>query len=399
VTKMDTVLRWELLRALRVAGEAAREEASATAAALEHTNGHAFEIMKVVGEPFVSRVEPAFRRALDAGISGDECLKVLLDGAALNEIMVGVEAHLRRTEEEIWRAGVQPALPVDALARLQALRRLRAVCEAVHAGRTRSHGTTVVAAVRDAVKAGVPIEVALEVLERAGVPVTRVLGAALIESRTHADDAEIRVRTAILLPAPVADHTEPVAATADARVFPPTAVPDHPEPAAAAGMNAHALPASPTPEPVQDASAFEADLRSIDGAAAALGVRFTESERCVAARLVNHVRNLAGRMPERAQPLRRFFGEGNRLRGPRASRAQRRAVRRSGVAAARDRPPPSDGPAPPIASRSPHAVAQLERDWLFTDEPGRIGHGAPKPRLWVLSATDFTPPPRRRGAR
>jgi hypothetical protein len=381
---MDTVDRWALLRALRVAGEAAREEASATAAALEPTHEHAFAIGKAVGQRFVSRVEPAFRRALDAGISRDECLNVLLDGAALGEILVGAEAHLRRAEEQArrteegpWRACVQPALAVDALARRQALRKVRAVGEAVHEGKTRSHGATVVAAVRDAVKEGVPIEVALDVLERAGAPVTRGLGPVLTERRTHADDAAIRVRTAILLPVPGAAPPEPGAADVEARVVPRATAAAPPEPVAAAGMDAHDLPARPPPELAEDVGAFEADLRSIDEAAAALlGRRFTEAERRVAVGLVNDVRTL-GRMPKRAQPRRRFFGGG---RGPRASRASRRPARRSGVALTRDGPPPRDGPALPGASRSPHgAVPRALRPVAPDRQPGIVRRCVPPP--------------------
>jgi hypothetical protein len=59
--------------------------------------------------------------------------------------------------------------------------------------------------------------------------------------------------------------------------------------------------------------------------------------------------------------------------------------------------------------RASAAVAQLEREKLIVNEPERIGHGAPKPRLWASSAAGFVRPdsaavngvaaPARRGAR
>ena len=44
------------------------------------------------------------------------------------------------------------------------------------------------------------------------------------------------------------------------------------------------------------------------------------------------------------------------------------------------------------------AVAALVRDKLIADEPERVGHGRPKPRLWALTASDFTAPARLGGA-
>jgi hypothetical protein len=45
------------------------------------------------------------------------------------------------------------------------------------------------------------------------------------------------------------------------------------------------------------------------------------------------------------------------------------------------------------------AAAQLEREKLIGNEPEQVRHGSPKPRLWALSAADFSPPPRPGGAR
>jgi hypothetical protein len=40
------------------------------------------------------------------------------------------------------------------------------------------------------------------------------------------------------------------------------------------------------------------------------------------------------------------------------------------------------------------AVAQLVREELIVDEPERVGHGLPKPRLWACSAGGFVRPAR-----
>lgn len=44
-------------------------------------------------------------------------------------------------------------------------------------------------------------------------------------------------------------------------------------------------------------------------------------------------------------------------------------------------------------------AGQLKRDKLIVDEPEQVGRGSPKPRLWALTTTDFTRPPRPGGAR
>jgi hypothetical protein len=343
---VDTVTRWQLLRALRVTVEAALEEAFAMTKGTAPTPERAL----AVSEAVASRIEPAFLRALAAGISDDDCWDALgPEGAAIKGLRVTLEAELRREEAEAGerlarakaeavRARLPSAHPVDALARLQAVRGLRVAAEPARAGTFRS-GTTVVIALRDAVKAGVPVDVALEVAERQGVRVTPDVGAALTNSREHAANAEARLRAPIELPAPVQDHTDSTVA--------------------AAGADAHLPPASPTPEPpLPVAAESEGDLRSIDEAAAVLGATFSEPERRIAARLVSQVRMLAGRMAARAERHRRALGRVRILRRPRASRAPYRAARRAAVAPARDGPPPSDdAPTPPVASRALRGAA------------------------------------------
>jgi hypothetical protein len=330
VINMDTVTQWEALRDLRLAAEAALKMADATVA----VNAPTPENAKALGDRFAAMVEPAFRRALDAGVSRDEAMRVFGGAeaaAVVNGVMDSIVAELHREEEAARRADAAEA--AVRVARRRALGGLQIVA-AAGAGANRVHVATVVFALRNAVKAGVPLDVALEFLARAGVPGTTALGAALAESRARAADAEARVRSAIPLPEPVRDQSDSGAADADAHVPPP----------------------SPTPEFAPDGGASEADLRLIDGAAASIGAMFTESERRIAAGAVNHFRVLAGRTMERAECHRQALGRGRVQRRPRASRAPRRAAHRSAIALTRDGPPPSDDAPPPVASHSPHGA-------------------------------------------
>jgi hypothetical protein len=91
----------------------------------------------------------------------------------------------------------------------------------------------------------------------------------------------------------------------------------------------------------------KATMRNVAKAAAAGGITLAPDDLRIAARIVDHLRLHADRLTHRAAHLR-----GSIHRRPRASRAPRRAARRSAVAPARDGPPPpSDGPTP-VASRS-----------------------------------------------
>lgn len=326
---MDTVTQWQALRALRLAGEAAFAMADATAAGSAPTPENA----KALSDKFVAMVYPAFCKALDAGVSCYEAMRAFAGAeaaAAVNGVMADTVAELRREEKAARRADwAEVALRV---ARRQALRGLRLVAESARASANRIHVATVVTALRNAVKAGVPLKVALDVLERAGVPDTRALGAALGDSRAQAADAEARVRSAIPLPEPVRDHSESAAVDAEAH-------------------------ASPTPELAPEAGESTADLRAIDVAAAAIGATFTEPVRRIAAGAVNQLRTLADWTMERAERHRQSFGRGRILRRPRASRAPRRAARRSAGSSTRDGPPPPDDAPAPVANRWSRSAA------------------------------------------
>jgi hypothetical protein len=334
---MDSVAQWEALRALKAALEAAEVPTPVGAPTPER----AMAWVAIV----TATIDPAFHNAVGAGVPLEEAMDVFGPGAgaAIEDLMgtmVASLASLDRAAPGARRAAaadadlrVRSALPVNAGVRRAALRELKIVAEAARVDASRSQVTTLVPAVRNAVKAGVPLAVALEVLGREGVPLTTALGGAMTDSRAQAADAEARVRPAIPLPELVPDHSASVVPAADA----------------------HVRPASPSPESVPGPSDSEADLRTIDGAATVLSATLTQAERHIAAGALNQFRSIAGRTTERAQRLRRTLGGARIRRRPRASRAPRRAAHRSAVAPARDGPPPSDGPAP-VASRSLRGV-------------------------------------------
>jgi hypothetical protein len=95
----------------------------------------------------------------------------------------------------------------------------------------------------------------------------------------------------------------------------------------------------------------KATMRTVVKAAAALGIKLPIDRLRTAARMVEHVRRSAGRVPDRAARVR-----GSIHRRPRASRAPRRAAHHSAAALARDGPPPSDDAPPAVASHSPHGA-------------------------------------------
>ena len=265
---------------------------------------------------------------------------------------------------------VRPAIPVDMVARREALRGLKVVHDAVLAG-TNGSGepackTTFETALRNALNAVIPLRVALQVCGEAAV--TEVLGAAAMTdlrsaeaqaSRADAAAADMPIRSAIPLLERFPDANEYVV-DAYGRVRLPIPLlerfSDANESMAHAGdADARARPALETPTSFPDAFESEVDGRLFDEAAVAIGATFTEEERRIAANMMNQVRMHMGRATERAARLRPSLGSSGRLRRARAPRAPRHRSHRSAVSPSRDGPPPSDEPAP-VASPSPRGA-------------------------------------------
>ncbi len=289
-----------------------------------------------------STLLPAFLNVLAAGISFNEALDAVEPGTAtmINNWMATAFDRMHRAGEESRRAGavedsryVGSAPPVDAAARRRALVRLRLIVRATAAN---PNAATIIV-LRNAIKAGVPLDVAVEVLGRAGVP-TAVLGAAVAANRAHAADAAGGVRPVILVPEPARDESGP--ATADADV--------------------HDQPATPTPEPAPDAGVSDAVRRSVDSASVVCGgAPLAEPERRVVAGMVSdmdaHLERYRKRERDRAAMHAAHLRWSHMLahqslRRTRASRAPRRAAHRIATTPSRDGPPSGDAPPPPLAA-------------------------------------------------
>lgn len=227
----------------------------------------------------------------------------------------------------------------------EALRKLKAAGEAVRtrmthcagAGDIAAHLATVETAVRDAVGAGIPPLVALEVIfGREDVTlVVEVAGSMVVDLEREAAQAHRDGR-------PSADERPAIPL--------PERFPEAGE-SREADVSAGAVRDEPANAPGVDADAPVAEVRMMLEVAATMGTPLTDAECRIAARAVSRLVARARRVPVRGEPLRRSVGCGARRR--RAPRAIRRGVHRTRAAPARDGPPPPSDPPPSVGGSPP----------------------------------------------